>query len=125
MAGEIAGGRSRGAEPAAPGTGHPESALPRRVERAFTFAILLSALRCTVQYVVLPFVLPWVGVAARVPPWVTLALGTLALISLARNMRYLWHLRHARRRSYLLLALVVIAALLLFMAVDLRALLRW
>ena len=48
---------------AVPGAQSAEMALPKRVERAFTFAILLSALRCTVQYVVLPFILPWVGLA--------------------------------------------------------------
>ena len=45
----------------------PSGAMPAPVERAFTFAILLSALRCTVQYVILPFVLPWIGVVAEVP----------------------------------------------------------
>ena len=99
-------------------------ALPRPVERAVTFAVLLAALRCTVQYVLLPFVLPWAGLAAAVPPWVTLALGALALVSLARAVRQLWRLGHAHRWSYLLLGLVVMAALLLFIAVDLRALLR-
>lgn len=99
------------------------AALPVPVERAVTFAVLLAALRCTAQYVLLPFVLPWAGLAAAVPPWVTLALGALALVSLARAVRQLWRLRHARRWSYLLLGLVVTAALLLFIAVDLRALL--
>ncbi len=86
------------------------------------FAVLLAALRCTVQYVLLPFVLPWIGVAATVPPWVTLGLGLLALVSLARAVRTLWRMRHARRWSYLLLGSVVIAALLLFIGLDLRAL---
>ena len=98
--------------------------LPRPVERAVTFAVLLAALRCTVQYVLLPFVLPWVGLAVEVPPWVTLALGALALVSLVRAVRQLWRLRHAHRWSYLVLGLVLMAALLLFIAVDLRALLR-
>lgn len=81
---------------------------------------LLSAVRCTVQYVVLPFVLPWIGVAGTIPPWLTLALGVLALGALARNVRYLWRQRHARRWSYLLLALTVGASLLLFTVVDLH-----
>ncbi len=99
------------------------AALPVPVERAVTFAVLLAALRCTAQYVLLPLVLPWAGLAAAVPAWVTLALGALALVSLARAVRQLWRLGHAHRWSYLLLGLVVMAALLLFIAVDLRALL--
>lgn len=96
-------------------------ALPAPVERAFTFAILLSALRCTVQYVVLPFVLPWIGVVAAIPPWVTLALSLVAFVSLARSVRTLWRLRHAQRWSYLVLAFVVLAALALFVFVDARS----
>jgi ABC-type iron transport system FetAB permease component len=100
------------------------AALPARAQRALTFGLALSALRCTVQYVVLPFILPWIGVASAIPPWLTLALGVLALGALARNVRYLWRLRHARRWSYLLLAAVVGASLLLFAVVDLHTLLR-
>lgn len=98
--------------------------LPAPAQRALNYALLLSALRCTMQYVMLPFVLPWIGVAATIPPWVTLALGALALGSLARNVRYLWRVRHARRWSYLVLASIMAAALLVFVTVDVRALLR-
>lgn len=98
--------------------------LPAPAQRALTFALLLSALRCTVQYVVLPFVLPWIGLAAAIPPWITLILGTVALASLARNVRIMWRTRHARRWSYLTIAGIVGASLLLFTVVDLRALLR-
>jgi len=100
-----------------------ESRLPVSAERALTFGLLLSALRCTVQYVLLPFVLPWIGVAASIPPWITLALGGLALLLLTRNVRYLWRLHHARRWSYLALALTAGAALVIFMTMDLRDLL--
>ena len=100
----------------------PDAPLPAPAQRALTFGILLSALRCTVQYVVLPFVLPWIGVTTTIPSWLTLSLGMLALAALARNVRYLWRMRHARRWSYLFLAVVVAGALLLFTAVDLRAL---
>ncbi len=98
--------------------------LPPGADRGFTFAILLSALRCTAQYVFLPFVLPWLGVAASIPAWLTLALSAIALISLTRNLRYLWRMRYSRRWSYLGLALVVGIGLLIFVGVDLRALFR-
>lgn len=100
-----------------------EVPLPAGAQRALTFGLLLSALRCTIQYVLLPFVLPWIGVASSIPPWITLVLGGLALASLTRNVRYLWRLHHARRWSYLGLAGVVGTALLLFMAMDLHNLL--
>jgi hypothetical protein len=98
--------------------------LPPGADRGFTFAILLSALRCTAQYVLLPFVLPWLGVAATIPPWLTLIFSAIALVSLTRNLRYLWRMRYARRWSYLGLALVVGVGLLIFVGVDLLAILR-
>lgn len=101
-----------------------EHPLPARAQRALTFGLLLSALRCTTQYVILPFVLPLIGVTAAIPPWVTIALAMLALASLTRNVRYLWRIRHPRRQSYLVLALVIAAALLTFMAVDLHSLIH-
>ncbi|MGI8826935.1 MAG: hypothetical protein ACR2JC_15085 [Chloroflexota bacterium] len=99
-------------------------ALPAPAQRALTFGLLLSALRCTVQYIALPFVLPWIGVAASIPPWLTLTLGALAVVFLLRNVRRLWKVRHARRWSYLLVAGVVAASLLVFVFVDLRTLLH-
>jgi ABC-type iron transport system FetAB permease component len=99
----------------------PESPFPAPAQRALTFGLLLSALRCTVQYILLPFVLPWIGVAASIPPWITLLLGGLALASLTRNVRYLWRLHHVRRWNYLAVASVVATALVIFMVVDLRA----
>jgi hypothetical protein len=88
-----------------------------------TFALLFSALRCTLQYVLLPFVLPWIGIAASVPPWLTLVLAGVALASLTRNGLILWRRRHARLRSYLAVASVVGTALVIFMVMDVRALL--
>jgi ABC-type iron transport system FetAB permease component len=99
-------------------------ALPLPAQRALKFALLLSAVRCTVQYVLIPFVLPWVGLAASVPPWLTLALGGLAILSLVRNVALMWRLHHARRWSYLFLAVVMTGALLVFAVVDLHSLLR-
>lgn len=100
-----------------------ESPLPTPARRALTFGLIISALRCTVQYVLLPFVVPWIGVAASIPPWVVLGLCGLALVSLARNVRYLWRLHHTRRWSYLAVAGVVATALSIFIVMDLRGLL--
>ncbi|HZS93762.1 MAG TPA: hypothetical protein VFA78_03125 [Chloroflexota bacterium] len=102
----------------------PEAPLPGGAQRALGFGIGISAVRCTLQYVLLPFVLPWIGFAASIPPWLTLALSAVALASLARNVRILWRTRHARRWSYLYTAGIVAAALLVFTMVDVRALLH-
>jgi hypothetical protein len=99
-----------------------ETPLPAAAQKALTFGLLLSAIRCTLQYALLPFVLPWVGLAASIPSWATLVLSGIALASLSRNVRILWRTHHARRWSYLGLAMVVGSALVVFMAVDARSL---
>jgi hypothetical protein len=101
-----------------------DAPLPAPAQRALRFGLLLSALRCTIQYVLLPFVLPWIGVTGAIPPWLTLTLGALAVAALARNVRTLWRLRHAQRWSYLFLATVIGGALLVFAVVDIHTLLR-
>jgi len=101
-----------------------QTPLPQDAQRALTFGLLLSAARCTLQYILLPFVLPLIGFTGKLPPWLTLVLGLVALVFLARNVRRLWRMRHARRWSYLFLALVVGGTLILFAALDLHALVR-
>lgn len=100
-----------------------ETPLPSDAQRALTFGLLLSAARCTVQYILLPFVLPWIGIASSIPPWITLVLGAVAIASLTRNVRSLWRTCHARRWSYLAIALLVGGAIMVFMVMDVRALL--
>jgi hypothetical protein len=104
---------------AAPASDPP---LPAPAQRALTFGLLLSAFRCTIQYVLLPFVLPWIGITGALPPWLTLAIGALAVFAIVRNVRTLWRLRHARRWSYLFLAVAVVAALVVFAVVDVHTL---
>lgn len=114
---------SPGFDGASVGRQAPEP-LPVPAQRALTFGLLLSALRCTLQYIILPFVLPWVGVTTRVAPWVTVLLGALAVTALGRNVYYLWRLHHARRWSYLMLAGLVAATLAIFAVVDVHAILH-
>src|SRR5581483_769328 len=99
---------------ATPATDQVDDALPAPAQRALTFGLLLSALRCTVQYILLPVVLPWAGFAAAIPTWILLLLGIVAIGFLARNVRNLWMLHHARRWRYFALASIATAALLVF-----------
>jgi ABC-type iron transport system FetAB permease component len=109
--------------PLAVATDADTTQFPESARRALNYGLLISATRCTLQYVLLPFVLPWIGVAAAIPRWVTIALCLLALGMIGRNVRIMWRLRHARRWSYLAVAGVVGVSLLLFTVVDLHTLL--
>jgi hypothetical protein len=101
-----------------------EPDLPVPAQRALTFSLLFSAFRCTVQYILLPLILPWVGLAAAVPEWLLAILGVLALAALIKNARLVWRMRHARRWNYMAVATIASAALLVFMAIDVNKLLN-
>jgi len=83
-------------------------------------SMVVVAIRCTLQYVVLPFVLPFLGVGAQVSLWLSAVLEVFALGLMVYNVRRLW--RTSWRWRYLGLSLVMGAVLVLFLVLDLQAL---
>jgi hypothetical protein len=82
--------------------------------------MLWVALRCTVQYVLLPFVLPLVGLSAAVSLWLSAAISLFALGLMLFNLQRLW--RTSWRWRYLALSLVAGSAIVLFLYLDLTEL---
>jgi len=79
------------------------------------------AVRCTLQYVILPFVLPVVGVSGSASLWLSAAISVLALGIMVFNLRRLWNTPW--RWRYLTLSLVAGSAIVLFLYLDLKELL--
>lgn len=50
-------------------------------ERAFSKSIFVSAVRCTLTYVLIPFVFPIIGFGTGVGPWIGLPIGLAAIIA--------------------------------------------
>lgn len=104
-----------------------DAARPRRsagAHRAFSAALLVSAARCLLTYVVLPFVAPAVGLAAGVGPWVGLPLGAVAVASNVVSIRRFWLADHRWRWAYTALGVSVIVLVVALMAGDVADLLR-
>lgn len=78
------------------------------------------ALRCTVQYVILPFVLPLAGLSSAISLWLSAAISLFALGLMLFNLRRLW--RTSWRWRYLALSLVAGSAIVLFLYLDLTEL---
>ena len=91
-------------------------------QRAFSTSVLVSATRCILTYLVLPFVLPALGVAAGVGPAIGLPVGIAAVGSNVLTIRRFWAADHRWRWAYTALALTVIALLLVLMAEDVTSL---
>ncbi|NCG37341.1 MAG: hypothetical protein GWP48_07440 [Actinobacteria bacterium] len=56
-------------------------------ERAFSKSIAVSAIRCSLTYVLIPFVFPLVGWGAGLGPWIGLPVGIAAIIANIMSIR--------------------------------------
>ena len=56
-------------------------------ESAFSKSVLVSAVRCTLTYVLIPFVFPLIGFGTGVGPWIGLPIGIAAIIANVVSIR--------------------------------------
>lgn len=94
----------------------------RDAQRAFSTSILVSATRCLLTYVLLPFVAPALGVAGGVGPVAGMAIGLVAVAANVVSIRRFWLLRHRWRWAYTAIGGAVIGLLAVLLARDLAAL---
>ncbi len=87
-------------------------------QRAFSTSILVSATRCLLTYIVLPFLAPALGLAAGVGPAIGIPIGVVAIGSNILSIRRFWAADHRWRWAYTAIALTVIALLLVLMVED-------
>ena len=92
-------------------------------QRAFSTSVMVSAVRCVLTYLVLPFVAPVLGLAAGVGPAIGIPVGIVAIVFNVMTIRRFWAADHRWRWAYTGLALTVIALLLVLMVQDLASLL--
>ncbi len=95
---------------------------PPSANRAFSTSILVSAVRCLLTYVVLPFVAPLVGFASGVGPWIGIPLSALAVVFNVISIRRFWLLDHKYRWGYTFISTSVIVLVTILMVSDVAAL---
>jgi hypothetical protein len=86
-------------------------------QRAFSTSILVSATRCLLTYIVLPFLAPALGLAG-VGPALGIPIGAVAIGANVLTIRRFWAADHRWRWAYTAIALTVIALLLVLMVED-------
>ena len=96
----------------------------RRTENAFGLSLLFSGVRCVLQYAILPFVLPALGIATDAAVPLMLVISVLALVSIVASVRRFWRIGYRYRWQYLGIAIVALIVLGAFILLDLQTLLN-
>ena len=90
-------------------------------QRAFNWAIVISGIRCLIAYILLPFVIPIIGITEGVGPWLGIAIGLVAIVSNIYSIRRFSRSTHRLRKPVIAINYLVIGLLLVLLAVDISA----
>jgi phosphoglycerol transferase MdoB-like AlkP superfamily enzyme len=91
-----------------------------RSERAFGFSLVFSGIRCILQYAILPFVLPVLGVTMDAAAPISLGINLLAIVLIVYSLRRFWKVGYRHRWRYLPVALTALVLLVAFIVLDLH-----
>ncbi len=89
-----------------------------RAERTFSFAIVVSGIRCLLAYVILPFFSPLLAIAPGVSSSFAIAIGAVAIGANVFSLRRFWRIRHPWRRVVTVLHVAMIGFLLVLIVID-------
>lgn len=84
----------------------------------FQRSMLISATRCTLTYVVFPFVLPAIGLATGVGPILGIIIGVVAMVCDVFTIRRFFSVDHKWRWHFSAVALAVICLLAVLLVQD-------
>lgn len=90
-----------------------------QAQKAFQTSILVASVRCLLMYVFFPFVLPAIGVATGVGPWIGLPISVAAVVAITMSIRRFWRADHSKRWHYTVLGTAVIGFMVYEIVKDL------
>ena len=95
-----------------------DRATAAEAQKAFQTSIMVATVRCLLMYIVFPFVLPAIGVASGVGPWIGLPISLVAIVAIVMSIRRFWRADHSKRWHYTVLGTAVIAFLVVLVVQD-------
>lgn len=98
-----------------------QTATAAEARSAFQKSLLISTCRCLLMYIVFPFVLPAVGIARGVGPFIGVVIGILAIVSITYSIRRFWRANHSKRWHYTIFGLTIIGFLIFLAFKDIAA----
>ena len=90
--------------------------------RVFSTSVLVSAVRCTLAYVVFPWLLPALGLASGIGPGIGILVGSVAIAFNVLSIRRFWRADHRWKMPITVLNSAVIVLLSILLVTDLGAL---
>jgi hypothetical protein len=87
--------------------------------KAFQTSVMVAAVRCLIMYILLPFVLPAIGLAAGVGPWIGLPIAIAAIVAVTMSIRRFWRADHSKRWHYTVVGSAVIGFMVFEIVRDL------
>jgi heme O synthase-like polyprenyltransferase len=89
-----------------------------QARKAFQTSIAVATVRCLLMYIVFPFVLPLIGIAKGVGPWIGLVISVLAIVCITMSIRRFWRADHSKRWHYTIFGIVIIGFLIVLAVKD-------
>lgn len=87
-------------------------------ERTFSRSLVISGIRCTLTYVLIPFVFPIVGWGTGAGPWIGLPIGVAAIIANVVAIRRLHRADHRLKWPMTVLSSGIVVLLVILVVVD-------
>ena len=87
-------------------------------ERLFSQSILISATRCTLTYVVFPFIFPIIGVTSGIGSTIGLIIGTIAIVANVFSIRRFHRADHKYKWPVSALNAGIIVLLVILVILD-------
>jgi hypothetical protein len=96
----------------------PAEAPAGDAQRVFSMAIVISGIRCLIAYILLPFVMPILGLSPAVGPWLGIVIGVVAIAANVFSIRRFARSNHRLRTLVIGINIAVIGLLLVLLAID-------
>lgn len=90
---------------------------------AFGLSVAFSGIRCVIQYMILPFVLPVIGIAGQFANIATAVINLVAIVTLIFTLRHFWRINYKYKWAYFGLAVPALVTLIAFTVLDINTLL--
>lgn len=106
-----------------PTTALTEAEDQEKTRGAFGLSVAFSGIRCIIQYMILPFVLPVIGIAGQFANYVSAIINIVAIVTIIITLRHFWRINYKYKWAYSALAIPALLTLVAFMVLDINTLL--